>query len=101
MAPQSRTIDRVGCALHILMETAIANPRVSEVFDWLYPASHGERPDWAATLLVITLQRRLHMDMIRLGIYSASGPPANSKEAEDVTSVSDRGGRVRDPPVYA
>src|SRR5918999_5077525 len=50
---------------------------------------------------LITLQRRLHVDMIRLGIYSASGPPVTSKEAEDVTSVSDRGGRVRDPPVYA
>jgi hypothetical protein len=51
--------------------------------------------------LGITLQRRLHVDMIRLGLYAASRPPVNSQEAEDVTSMSDRGGRVRDPPVYA
>jgi hypothetical protein len=49
----------------------------------------------------ITLQRRLSVDTIVLGMYAASGPPANGEEAEDVTSVSDRRRGVRHPPVWA
>lgn len=49
----------------------------------------------------IALQRRLRVDMSLFGMYSASGPSVNSKEAEDVASVSHRRGRLRYPQVYA
>jgi hypothetical protein len=49
----------------------------------------------------VALQRRLSVDMSLFGMYSASGPSVNSKEAEDVASVSHRRGRLRYPQVYA
>jgi hypothetical protein len=55
--------------------------------------SHGgflSRP--GPSVDALTLQRRLHVDMILLGTYSASILPGNSKEAEDVGSVAHRSG---------